>query len=111
MVISKVKSHFHKMYTKEIQMVQNQNLQVDGRSGGLEISPILWNRKFHYIFHISPQQDTILSQINPVYTLILYLSALFILILFYELCLYVTKSWITASQNFPHPPDTFLLLV
>jgi len=28
MVIFKVKSHFHKMYTKEIQMVQNQNLQA-----------------------------------------------------------------------------------
>jgi len=28
MVIFKVKSHFHKMYTKEIQMVKNKNLQA-----------------------------------------------------------------------------------
>jgi len=65
----------------------------------------------HYFFHIRQPQDTILSQINPFYTLTLY--SVFIIhfnIILRTIYLYSKITELSITQ-FSHPPGTFFLLV
>ena len=66
---------------------------------GQQIHRILWNTKFHYLFHNRLLLVPILSQITPVYTIRLYIFC-FILILLSDLSLGHT-SGLFFSLSFP----------
>jgi hypothetical protein len=54
--------------------------KANGRSNGKEISCRLWGRKIDYCVNNSPPIYPILSQMNPVHILILFLKIHFIII-------------------------------
>jgi hypothetical protein len=75
---------------------------------GQQIHRILWNTKFHYLFHNRLLLVPILSQITPVYTIRLYIFC-FILILLSDLNVGLTSGLFFAK--FPHQNTVCICLL
>jgi hypothetical protein len=79
-------------------MEQSPSLKADRSSASQEIPRIFWNPKVHYRVQKSPTRVSVVSQIDPVHAIPVYLRSILVLSYHLRLGLQIGISWLHSIR-------------